>query len=155
MHLYSDSQHDYISRARKVFLFHVFSKHGVSSHLTSDRGLEFVAHFFQSLGKALNIRLHFTSGHHLEGDGQTKWMNQTLEQYLRIYSNYQQDNWSELLPLAEFSYNNTLSATTGVSPFCANKDYHPNCYARRTLVGRSETRSSQGRYSRRDATSLK
>jgi hypothetical protein len=53
-------------------------------------------------------------------------MNQTLEQYLRIYCNYQQDNWSELLPLAEFSYNNALSATTSFSLFFANKGYHPN-----------------------------
>ena len=70
--------------------------------------------------------MHFTSRHHPEGDGQTERMNQTLEQYLWIYSNYQQDNWSELLPLAEFSYNNTPSATTRVSPFFANKGYHPN-----------------------------
>jgi len=49
-----------------------------------------------------------------------------LEQYLRIYCNYQQDNWLELLPLAEFAYNNAPSATTGVSPFFANKGYHPN-----------------------------
>ena len=53
-------------------------------------------------------------------------MNQTLEQYLWIYSTYQQDNWSELSPLAEFSYNNVLSATTGVSPYFANKGYHSN-----------------------------
>src|SRR5882724_2720657 len=53
-------------------------------------------------------------------------MNQTLEQYLRVYCNYQQDNWSELLPLAEFAYNNTPSATTGVTPFFANKGYHLN-----------------------------
>jgi len=53
-------------------------------------------------------------------------MNQTLEQYLCVYCNYQQDNWSKLLPLTEFAYNNTLSATTGVSPFFANKRYHPN-----------------------------
>jgi len=26
----------------------------------------------------------------------------------------------------EFAYNNALSATTGVSPFFANKRYHPN-----------------------------
>jgi len=32
----------------------------------------------------------------------------------------------ELLPLAEFVYNNASSATTGVSPFFANKGYHPN-----------------------------
>ena len=49
-----------------------------------------------------------------------------LEQYLRVYSNYQQDNWSDLLPLAEFTYNNAPSATTGISPFYANKGYHPN-----------------------------
>jgi len=49
-----------------------------------------------------------------------------LEQYLHIYCNYQQDNWSEILPLAEFAYNNAPSATTGVSPFFANKGYHPN-----------------------------
>ena len=53
-------------------------------------------------------------------------MNQTLEQYLCIYCNYQQDNWSKLLPLTKFAYNNALSATTSVSPFFANKVYHPN-----------------------------
>ena len=53
-------------------------------------------------------------------------MNQTLEQYLHVYCNYQQDNWSELLPLIEFVYNNASSATTGVSPFFANKGYHLN-----------------------------
>ena len=72
------------------------------------------------------MRLHFTSGYHPEGDGQTEHSNQTLEQYLRVYSNFQQDNWAELLPLAEFAYNNAPSATTGVSPFFANKGYHPN-----------------------------
>ena len=53
-------------------------------------------------------------------------MNQTLEQYLYIYCNYQQDNWSELLPLVKFTYNNALSTTTGVSPFFTNKRYHLN-----------------------------
>ena len=72
------------------------------------------------------MKLHFMSGYHLEGDGQTKCTNQTLEQYLRVYCNYQQDNWSSLLPLAEFAYNIAPSATTGISPFFANKGYHPN-----------------------------
>jgi hypothetical protein len=109
-----------------LFVMHVFSKHGVPSHVTSDRGSEFVSHFFRSLGQALDMCLHFTSGYHPEGDGQTERVNQTLEQYLRIYCNYQQDNWSELLPLAEFAYNNAPNATTNVSPFFANKGYHPN-----------------------------
>ncbi len=38
--------------------------------------------------------------------------------------NYQQDDWVTLLPMAEFTYNNATNATTGVSPFFANKGYH-------------------------------
>ena len=82
-----------------------------------------MSHFF---GKALDMTLHFTSGYHPEGDRQTKYTNQTLEQYIPVYSNYQQDNWSELLQLAEFAYNNAPSTTTGISPFFTNKGYHPN-----------------------------
>ena len=70
--------------------------------------------------------LHFTSGYHPEGDEQTEHTNQTLEQYLHIYYNYQQDNWSKLLSLVEFAYNNAPSATISVSPFFANKRYYPN-----------------------------
>jgi len=120
--------HDTITSLKlaKLFLLHMFSKHRVPAHITSDRGTEFVLHFFWLLGKALDMRLHFTSGYHPEGDGQTEHSNQTLEQYLQIYCNYQQDNWVDLLPLAEVAYNNAPSATTGVSPFFANKGYHPN-----------------------------
>ena len=110
----------------KLFVLHVFSKHGVPSHVTSNCRSEFILHFFRSFGKALDMRLHFTLGYHLEGDGQTEQTNQMLEQYLQVYSNYQQDNWSDLLPLAEFTYNNAPSTTTGISPFYANKGYHPN-----------------------------
>jgi len=130
--------HDTITSVELVcfFVIHVFSKHGVPSHVMSDRGSEFVSHFFRSLGTALDMRLHFTSRYHLEANGQAEWTNQTLKQYLRVYCNYQQDNWSELLPLAEFAYNNALSTTTGVSPFFTNKGYHPNLllYPERDIV---------------------
>ena len=110
----------------RLFIIHVFPKHGVPAHVTCDWGSEFISHFFCSLGTALDMKIHFTSGYHLEGDGQTEHLNQTLEQYLCIFCNYQQDNWLEILPLAEFMYNNSPSTTTGVTPFFANKGYHPN-----------------------------
>src|SRR5260221_2330376 len=110
----------------QLFLTHMFSKHGMPSHVTSNQRSEFISHFFQSLGKLLWMELHFMSGYHLEGDGQMECLNQVLEQYLWAYTNYQQDDWSSLLPLAEFTYNNAMNETTGVSPFFANKGYHPS-----------------------------
>ena len=99
----------------ELFIKYVFAKHGTPSHITSNQGPEFVLTFFRSLAKSLSIKLHFMSGYHLEADGQTKRMNQTLEQYLYIYCNYQQTNWAQLLPLAEFAFNNVFSSFTGIS----------------------------------------
>ena len=56
----------------QLFLLHVFFKHGIPAHVTSDHSTEFVSHFFCSLGKALDMKLHFTLGYHPEGDGQTE-----------------------------------------------------------------------------------
>src|SRR5260370_14488447 len=120
--------HDMVNapQVAQLFLIHVFSKHGVPVHITSDRGSEFVSHFFCSLGKLLRMRLHFTSGYHLEGDGQTEHANQVLEQYLWTYMNYQQDDWAMLLPMAKFAYNNAMNMTMGVSTFFMNKGHHPD-----------------------------
>jgi len=38
-----------------LFVLHVFSKYGIPFHVTSNRDLEFVSNFFQSLGTALNM----------------------------------------------------------------------------------------------------
>jgi len=48
--------------------------------------------------------------------------------YLRIYVNYQQDNWFQLLGLAEFSYNNAEQSSTKKSPFFANYGFHPRIH---------------------------
>src|SRR5258705_763342 len=71
------------------------------------------------------MRLHFTLGYHPEGDGQMEHANHVREQYLQVYTKYQQDDWATLLPMAKFAYNNAMNATTGVSPFFTNKGYHP------------------------------
>src|SRR3979490_2283281 len=42
-----------LPKLAELFVLHIFSKHGIPSHVTSDRGSEFVSHFWRSLGKAL------------------------------------------------------------------------------------------------------
>ena len=81
--------------------------------------------FWQSLFKILGVEIKLSSAYHPQTDGQTKSVNQVLEQYLRCTINYHQDNWVELLPLAEFAYNNTLQGSTQQTPFFANYGHHP------------------------------
>jgi aromatic ring hydroxylase len=103
---------------------HIFSKHGVPADIVSDRGKLFVSKFWTSLCHLLDIRCNHSTTYHPETDSQTEQVNQILEQYIRLYSNYQQDDWVLLLPLMEFAYNNTPHSATQVSPFFANKGYH-------------------------------
>jgi hypothetical protein len=49
-------------------------------------------------------------------DGQTECQNQELEAYLCMFVNYEQDNWVELLPTAEFTYNSMWNSSTKHSP---------------------------------------
>ncbi|SPC65346.1 uncharacterized protein UHOD_11060 [Ustilago sp. UG-2017b] len=109
----------------KLFLRHVYSKHGLPTSIVSDRGSEFTSHFWRSLSALLGIENHFSSAYHPQSDGQTERVNQVLEQNLRGYSNHLQTNWSDLLPLAEFSYNNAEHASTQLTLFFANYGYHP------------------------------
>jgi len=47
-------------------------------------------------------------------------VNQELEQYLRMFINYRQEQWPEWLGTAEFAYNNKAHSSTWMSPFKAN-----------------------------------
>jgi len=57
---------------------------------------------------------------HPQTDGQTEWMNQKLEQYLRFFVDHRQKSWPEWLALVEFAVNNKVHTATKVSSFIAN-----------------------------------
>jgi hypothetical protein len=42
-----------------------------------------------------------------------------------MFTTRRQDDWVDLLPLAEFAYNNSIHSATGFSPFYATYGYHP------------------------------
>ena len=48
-----------------------------------------------------------------------------MNQYLRVYTSYMQDDWVRYLPLAEFSYNNSEHLATGFTPFYAYAAFNP------------------------------
>src|SRR6266852_3464126 len=94
--------------------------------MISDQGPQFVSQFMRDLTKLLGIQGNPSTMYHPQTNGQTEQMNQELEQYLKIYMNYQQDNWAEWLALAEFAYNDREHSVTKCSPFFANYGRHLN-----------------------------
>jgi hypothetical protein len=108
-----------------VFIARIYSLHGTPDNIVSDRGTQFVSEFWRHLSERLNIQLKRSSSFHPETDGQTERMNAGVEQYLRAFMTFHQNDWVDWLPLAEFSANNVVSETTGTSPFFANYGFHP------------------------------
>ena len=80
---------------------------------TSDRKLLFTLYFWLHFCYYFRIHLGYSTTFYLQTDGQTECQNQMLEQYLRSYINYQQDNWVYWLLLAEYAYNNSVHVTIG------------------------------------------
>ena len=92
-----------------LFLKHVFSLHGLPDDVVSDRGVTFTAKFTQEILKALKIQQNLSTAYHQQTDGQTERTNAILEQYLHCYVDYQQSDWSTLLPLLSLPTTTLLS----------------------------------------------
>jgi hypothetical protein len=107
-----------------LFIETIYAKHGMPKEIISDRDKLFVSNFWKSFTEQLGTKTKPSTAFHPQTDGQTERTNQTLEQYLRAYVNYGQDNWAALLPLAEFVFN-TTKGPMGVTPHFALYGRHP------------------------------
>ena len=109
----------------KLFRDNVWKLHGLPESVISDRGPQFAAGLTKELNKILGIETKLSMAYHLQTDGQTERTNQELEQYLRMYINHRQNNWSEWLATAEFAFNNKIHTVTKSSLFQVNYGRKP------------------------------
>ncbi|KFY86131.1 hypothetical protein V498_07592 [Pseudogymnoascus sp. VKM F-4517 (FW-2822)] len=84
-----------------TFLRVILADHGMPEEIISDRDKLFTSKFWKSLMALLGTNHKLSTAFHPQTDGQTERLNQTLEQYLRSYVNHQQDNWVQILPIAQ------------------------------------------------------
>jgi hypothetical protein len=108
-----------------IFVKVIVANHGLPKEIISDRDTLFTSKFFTSLMARLGTKQKMSTAFHPRTDGQTERMNQTIEAILRCYVNYKQNNWVELLPVAQFAVNSAMAETTQVSPFYANYGFDP------------------------------
>src|SRR4051794_16108229 len=75
-----------------LFFHHIFWHFGLPSIIISDRDTCFTGKFWQTLWAKLGTKLVISTAFHLQTDRQTERANQVLEQVLRNYTTYEQDN---------------------------------------------------------------
>ena len=103
-----------------LFLHNIWKHHGLPSTVISDRGPQFASRFWKALCECFGIERRLSTGFHPQTDGQTERFNATMEEYLLLYINHHQDDWTDWLPLCEVAANNAVSETTQFTPFFAN-----------------------------------
>lgn len=108
------------------FIKHFVAHHALPSAIVSDRGEQFVQGIWGHICRILKIKQRLSTAYHPETDGSTERMNQVLEELLRHFCNYHQNDWDEWLPLAQIAVAVRDSTSTGVSPFFLTHGYHPN-----------------------------
>ena len=101
----------------QLYVQEIIRLHGIPSTIVSDRDSRFTSRFWKSLQKALGTELMFSTAFHPQTDGQTERTIQILEDMLRACALDFQSSWSKVLPLIEFSYNNSYQSSIGMAPF--------------------------------------
>jgi len=116
---------EHIKELALTFVKEIWRLHGLPESIVSDRDTRFTSKFWTSLMQLLQVKLSLSSAFHPDSDGQTERVNQTLEQYLRSYCSYQEDDWVSLLPFAEHAYNTSIAESTKARPFEINYGFSP------------------------------
>lgn len=147
---------DNLTTRNAAYMFYrdCFRLHGLPDTIVSDRGSQFTAEFWKWLCKLLQIDHRLSTAFHPQTDGQTERMNSRIEQYLRAYVSFSQNDWVRYLPSAEFAMNNHDTNVTGISPFLAVYGLHPRSGSECSVNQPSRLAPASIQFERQDAEDL-
>jgi hypothetical protein len=112
----------------KLYATHVFPHYGIPTKVISDRDTRFTSNFTTELCRILGVKQNISTAYHPQTDGQSERTNQSLEQYLRLFCAQDQSQWSQWLPLAQYTRNSWPSSTTKQSPYDLILGYTPTAH---------------------------
>jgi hypothetical protein len=115
---YISARKDWIAEHLTDVIFdEVFNKFDMLEFIVSDRESLFTSHYWSDFCFYLRVKIRLSIVYHSQTDKQTKRQNQILEQYLRCYVNYQQNDWTKWLSIVEYVYNNSWHSIIKISSF--------------------------------------
>ena len=114
-----------VEELARLFRDNIWKLHRLPKSIISDRESQFAAELMRELNKILEIKNKMLIVFNPQTDGQTKRINQELEQYLRMFIDHRQEQQPNQLETTEFIYNNKMYLSTKTLPFKANYGQDP------------------------------
>ena len=108
----------------QLFIQSFYWHHKLSKVIVSDRDSQFIEALWTRVCEILKIEWKLSTAYHSQTDNSTERVNETLETYLCTFINYAQNDWSELLSIAELTINNQNSVSIKVSSFFLSHKYY-------------------------------
>ena len=137
VHFIPSKETDTAVDVANAFFSNLFKHHGLPDSIVSDRDPKFTSSFWRKLMGLCGVKLKMSTSHHPQTDGASEVMNRMIENYLRCFCSYSQDDWDELLASAEFAYNSAVSDDLGLSPFEVDLGWNPKSPL--DLISRTDT----------------
>ncbi|GKB79690.1 putative reverse transcriptase domain-containing protein [Tanacetum coccineum] len=116
-----DFKTDSMEKLTQFYLKEIMCRHGIPILIISDRDGHFMSRFWRSLQKALGMNLDMSTAYHHQIVGQSE---RTIQRYVACMC--------RVLPLVEFSYNNSFYASIKAAPYEAlygQKCRSPVCWS--------------------------
>ena len=107
------------------FAREVWKHHSLPADIFLDWDSRFISEVWREFLRLSTIRPRMSTTFHLQTDRQTEQLNQTINAYLQAFVGKEQDDWVRLLPIAEFTYNNSTTTGNSMSLFYTNYGFHP------------------------------
>jgi hypothetical protein len=101
----------------QLYANYVLPHYGLPLCIISDRDPRFTSSFFRELCRVVGTVQNLSTAYRPQTDGQSEPTNQRLEQYIRIFTIFEQTNWVDLLALAQYTLNSWPNATTKKAPY--------------------------------------
>jgi phosphohistidine phosphatase SixA len=118
----------------ELYTQHVVPHYGIPTKIISDHDPRLTAELFKELCNVFGVRRNMSMAYHPQTDGQSERTNQTLETFLQIFCNYQQNDWAKLLPVAQYALNARQLTTMKKAPFEALIGYIPSVHQHTALT---------------------
>ena len=106
--------------------------------ITSDRDAKFTSALWTSMCNNFNIDLRMATARHQQTDGQAEIAVRTLKRTARKFASYSNKDWDRNIHQLQFALNDSISASTGFTPFYLAFGMHPRKFETDPTVSPAE-----------------